>query len=114
MYIRLYDKCFLGAGADPEKSLPFSLHNANALQVEVVATDVNGTGVRVVILTVEISDDDENWKFVTGSVLLIPSAGYYLGAVVGSLTAASARVKLELDDPSYSGLLSVGINLSHQ
>ncbi|MBK8177845.1 MAG: hypothetical protein IPK67_02880 [Planctomycetes bacterium] len=114
MHLQIYDRLCLGDVTTLEFSPSIDLSGFNSLELDVVTFDTSVSGVRVVTVSMESSNDGQHWEYLTGSGFFITAVGYQAGTTATPVFASKARIKLELYNPSYTALVSVGVNITNQ
>ena len=110
MYQLLFTRLALNATYSTEYSQPVAMAGANATQFDFVILSVGGTPT--VTITIQESNDLENWRDRTGTGSSDNSSagGYKLSSAATGVAAGYVRAKVVLTGTTPIAVVSVGLN----
>lgn len=100
-------------GVTSEVSQAVSMEEANAVVIDYVVFSLSGTGSPAVTITLQLSNDLENWTSFSGMTNNAPTAaGYGLSSTATGIATAYVRLKASLSGTTPVAVVSAGVNTS--
>ena len=94
MYHELEDKLVSTFAETPQSSSAVPMNGGNAVAFEVTVFDI--AAASELIITLQESNDLENWDDVSGAMLVITAVGYSDKAILNIVASQYVRLKLEI------------------